>query len=807
MKILMPRLAMICLTACLVLQAVQANAESMDFAASTSDAEQLTARGYRPLFNGDDLEGWRNPYNHGTAKVVDGEIHLRADKKFFLVTEGTFADFSLVADIKLPEGPANSGVMFRSHVEPNRVYGYQAECDGSPRRWSGGLFDEGRRKWIWPSIQGRSEPESLEYEKKPAEFFAKPEIQNALKRNDWNRYVIDCQGDQIRIALNGIQVTDLRDSLDSRGHIGIQHHGEKGQLYRFRNIFIKPLPKIPAAGAVSLVEQPPHSIERLPSGAWLVDFGRTAFGNLLFRSAQDASGEITVHFGENLKDGRVDRNPPGTVQYHSVVSTLHAAEPILIAPEPDKRNTQQGDPSTPPAVLLPEHWGTVTPFRWVEIEGLPGKLSPREVVRRAAFASDWDDDSADFECSDEMLNRIWDLCRYSIKATTFAGVYVDGDRERIPYEADAYLNQLSHYYTSNNVEMARMTFDWLLDNPTWPSEWAPHMVFMAYADWQHTGDRDWLASRFESLESKTLADRVGADDLIYSDERQRSRTDIVDWPKAERDNFVFTEVNAVVNAFHISAMQKMAELAEAIDEPQLAADYARRADSSLAAFQHTLFDESTGLYLDGPDAKHSSLHANLFPLAFGLVPESNRQNIVEWLSNRGMRCSVYAAQYLLEGLFRNGADRQAVQLITADTNRSWRHMLNSGTTITWEAWDEQFKPNLDWNHAWGAAPANLLPRFILGVEAVEPGWAKVVIAPCTSGLQWARGTVPTPKGPIKVDWEVKDRLRLHLSLPAGIEADIKLPPNQGSAEVLVNGTPADCVIREQSFSKVDNKTP
>ena len=145
-------------------------------------------------------------------------------------------------------------------------------------------------------------------------------------------------------------------------------------------------------------------------------------------------------------------------------------------------------PNTPPAVLTPPEWGVVLPFRWVEIEGWPGELRPQYIVRKSAFASTWDDSAAAFESSDEMLNRIWDLCRYSIKATTFAGVYVDGDRERIPYEADAYLNQLSHYATDNDIQMARDTFDRLMKHPTWPTEWAFHMIFMAHADYRHTGD-------------------------------------------------------------------------------------------------------------------------------------------------------------------------------------------------------------------------------------------------------------------------------------------------------------------------------
>ena len=205
-------------------------------------AKQMKEKGYESLINGKNLDAWRNPYDHGQAKIVGREIHLTADKKFFLVSKEKVSDFTLLAEIKLPQGPANSGIMFRCHVEPNKVYGYQAECDGSDRRWSAGLYDEGRRGWVWPSKKGKSKVEKfLEYEKESQAFFAKPEIQSALKRNGWNRYKITCIGNKITIELNGVKVTDIEDSTDADGFIGIQHHGEKGQTYRFRNIFLKRL--------------------------------------------------------------------------------------------------------------------------------------------------------------------------------------------------------------------------------------------------------------------------------------------------------------------------------------------------------------------------------------------------------------------------------------------------------------------------------------------------------------------------------------------------------------------------------------
>jgi hypothetical protein len=198
--------------------------------------------GFTPLFNGTDLEGWTNPYEWGEATVVEDEIHLSADKKFFLVTEAQYSDFVFEGEVHLPEGPANSGFMFRCHVKPNNVFGYQAEVDGSDRRWSGGLYDEGRNQWLWPSQTGRTKVEAaLAHEEESQAHFKRPEIRDALKRNDWNHYRITCVGDQIKIEVNGVVITEYSDDTDATGHLGIQHHGEKGATYRFRNLRIKEL--------------------------------------------------------------------------------------------------------------------------------------------------------------------------------------------------------------------------------------------------------------------------------------------------------------------------------------------------------------------------------------------------------------------------------------------------------------------------------------------------------------------------------------------------------------------------------------
>jgi hypothetical protein len=542
-----------------------------------------------------------------------------------------------------------------------------------------------------------------------------------------------------------------------------------------------------SAAPIHLVDQTPERVVRAEGGKIFIDFGRVAFGNLRLQAPAGASGKITVHFGEAISNGAINRKPPGTVRYSKVEVDLKGGQPMIVAPPADKRNTEVDSKAHPPAILTPKEWGVVLPFRWVEIEGWPQGVETGQIIRQAGFASTWDDAASDFRSSDEMLNRVWDLCRYSIKATTFAGVYVDGDRERIPYEADAYLNQLSHYTTDNDVQMARDTFDHLMKHGTWPTEWAPHMVFMAYADWWHTGDTAWLKSRYDSLKTKLLMDRVRPDGLVKSEPKHVKKEDIVDWPAGERDGYVFTPLNTVVNAFHLRALTMMAEMGRALGRDKEAAEYAAREAKTRVLFNEKFFDPKLGIYRDGADTPHTSQHANLFPLAFGLVPQERRPAIADWLVKRGMKCSVYPAQYLMEALFENDRGKEALDLMLAPGDRSWRHMVESGTTISWEAWDQKYKPNQDWNHAWGAAPANLLPRYVLGVRALEAGWSRAVISPTPGKLKFAAGKVPTPRGPVMVDWKNEGSFKVELDVPTGIKAKVELPAAADSKGVFSGG--------------------
>jgi len=183
------------------------------------------------LFDGKSLKGWKVLNGTAEYKVENDEIigtSKTGTPNTFLVTEKNYGDFILEYEMKMESG-LNSGVQIRSNsfkeYNNGRVHGYQVECDDSERRWSGGIYDEARRGWLY----------SLEYNQ-PAK--------KAFKNGAWNKYRVEAIGNSIRIWLNGQPVSNLVDDLTAEGFIGLQVHSignnkeNEGKTIRWKNIRI-----------------------------------------------------------------------------------------------------------------------------------------------------------------------------------------------------------------------------------------------------------------------------------------------------------------------------------------------------------------------------------------------------------------------------------------------------------------------------------------------------------------------------------------------------------------------------------------
>ena len=248
------------------------------FALLSVSAQKKSSTQWENLFNGKDLTGFKQLNGKASYRVEHGELigtTVLNQPNSFLATEKEYSDFIFEVDFKVDD-QMNSGIQFRSEQNdgndkckvtdlktPNRVHGYQMEIDPSNRAWSGGIYDEARRDWLY----------SLDNN---------PTAKKAFKHNDWNHYRIECIGYDIRTWVNGIACAHLIDAMTVKGFIALQVHAVSdpknvGEEIRWKNIRIQ---------TKNLKPSPPDSIFIL---------------NLLVNNISDDEKRLGVHL---LFDGK-----------------------------------------------------------------------------------------------------------------------------------------------------------------------------------------------------------------------------------------------------------------------------------------------------------------------------------------------------------------------------------------------------------------------------------------------------------------------------------------------------------------------
>uniref|UniRef100_UPI003562EDA7 alpha-L-rhamnosidase-related protein n=1 Tax=Mariniflexile sp. TaxID=1979402 RepID=UPI003562EDA7 len=163
-------------------------------------------------------------------------------------------------------------------------------------------------------------------------------------------------------------------------------------------------------------------------------------------------------------------------------------------------------------------------------------------------------------------------------------------------------------------------------------------------------------------------------------------------------------------------------------------------------------------------------------LAFNMVPKEHIRSVADFIKTRGMACSVYGSQYLLEALYNANESDYALELLTATHDRSWYNMIRIGSTMTLEAWDMKYKPNSDWNHAWGATPANIIPRGLWGIQPKTPGYQVASIKPQLGNIKTSTIMVPTIIGAIKADYSLlsNNKKKYTIEIPANMSAEFEV---------------------------------
>lgn len=580
-------------------------------------------------------------------------------------------------------------------------------------------------------------------------------------------------------------------------------------------------------------------VKKTGPSSFLASFEKTYFGTvqILFPEPLINDTELEITIGEQKTDDKVWVR--GLKSRFGSAVGINYYHQLLTLPEGSKTYTVILPERTRPSErILPTYWkGGVAPFCYCEISGYPGELSTSNFIQKAVFHP-FDDTLSSFVSDNEILNEVYQLCKDTAKATTYSGLFVDGYRELTPYEADSYINQLSWFSVSNDASIAKNTLNCLLQNHTWPTEWIIQTIFLAYEYYMYTGDLEYLRTIYPNLQMCTmsnLVNEIGLLDTQLLDEKTENNLgvitvrDIIDWPTSERDGFSKTRIvsqpefwlytkegisykytsllaklfgfdyasllysdlaedkfssryrlaspNAVVNAFFYQALRYMEFISAEIGLLKESHEYKREADETKTIFQKSFINRKSGLVKDSVTSRHSSLHSNMFALDFGLIPEDSIDKVVLFLKSKGMSCSVYGSQFLIESLFKYEEQEIGLSLMTAEEQPSWLHMkYGLKSKLTTEAWSFYAKQDMDINHAWGTSPLNLITRYLIGIKPAKPGFVEVNFRPKFASLRRIQAKVPTAKGSILIDYErLENVVSITITIPEGVTVFFTIP--------------------------------
>jgi len=516
----------------------------------------------------------------------------------------------------------------------------------------------------------------------------------------------------------------------------------------------------------------------------VIDFGREVSGNLALEIANASGGEQMVFgYGEFLVDGLPNHflESPWAFKYMA-----------------DSYTARSGS----------QRWHTFSPrgFRYLLLvcrnHSVPLKLAV-EVLHSTYPVHH----IGEFECSDELLNRIWRTGRETLQLCMF-DAYVDcPHRERAQWLGDGRVEALVNFYAFGDTLLMKRFLRQGAQNPQgdgllyaiYPTEYEhPAMrlpdysliwVLMLWDYYWWTGDAEPLAEHFEPMCG--ILDWYG---------RRLARNGLVgpvedfelylDWTRGlKKDN-----QNSILNMLYLWALRAAEKVAQLVGKKDAAASFHSRARQLAEAIRTLMFHRELGVFTNGVDDVETGTisdlitqQANALAILLDLVPgeavETARKVLLRDSRIQGkppLEAQPYFFFYVLRALSEAGLYNEALDEIRV----RWGEFFEHDAVTFWEHWpaDLDKKGGMSLCHAWSAAPTYHLSATVLGVKPTAPGFAEVEVAPKPGDLAWARGKVPTPHGAIAVDWKaVEGGLKLEVDLPEGIAGAAALPDGRRAA--------------------------
>ena len=461
------------------------------------------------------------------------------------------------------------------------------------------------------------------------------------------------------------------------------------------------------------------------TGGMLYDFGRETFGYLKVKGLK---GTVRIYYGESEEEA-LDQ------EHCETLDVLHEGESL----------------------------GSKA-FRYVYIEKEKGS-SYDEVLMDYEYAPHDLQHSGSFRCSDEELNRIWEVAAYTMDLTT-REFFMDGiKRDRWTWSGDAIQSYLMNYYLRFDTECVKRTIRQLRGKDPVTTHVNTIMDYTFYwfksilDYYQYTGDTTFIREIYPRM--VTLMDycivRTNTNGLMEGLPDDWIFVDWVDFPMHKRGELCFEQI------LFVEALRAMAVCSRLCDDDD-DGYYQMEAERTLKKVKDLFWSEECHAFLhaieDGTMNPQITKFPNMFAIICDDVTPTDKKSIMEHVMLNPSVDPIttpYMHFYELEALCTMGLQEKVLKEMKA----YWGGMLREGATSFWEKYNPEEKGiqhlamygrpyGKSLCHAWGASPIYIIGKYFLGVEPTKAGYESYEIRPVLGGLEWMEGEVPTPFGKITI---------------------------------------------------------
>lgn len=392
-----------------------------------------------------------------------------------------------------------------------------------------------------------------------------------------------------------------------------------------------------------------------------------------------------------------------------------------------------------------------------------------------------------FRCSDDMLNSIYELGKWTVKICR-QSLELDSPvhQENLLCTGDYMIESLVNNYTTGDYSLTRFDIvrmsqylnvtggymyndNYPLIFPMWLYDYYIYSGDKQIFEETHDGLVAVL-SRFKNMENdKGIIEKVSG----YS---------FVDWTFIDGYSMyapprVLGET--VMNELYYNALVTAVKIYKVFGITDKAEYYLEKANAFKHVFNNAFYDNQKGLYCDGlletsavntwipknPERKYYTRYSNTLAVLFGLCDKEKEHEIMEWVLKPENLDGIqpYFMHYVLEAVYKAGLfEKYGIELL-----KKWQILVENCEKGMGEVWQKHEGYCTDYSHGWGATPTYQLPSKMLGLEILKPGFEKIKINPCLYGLKWAEIKIPTPYG--KLCCHMVEGEPVEVVVPQGIE--------------------------------------